>query len=282
MKKTNIIIAVAALVVGVAIGWFAAGIANSPVDGPDRARCPRSADADGMGRVSIPDVGSSAVKPKRKAPTCVAESERMSPAELSGEKPKENAEDQAVGNDAKPDNPFPRYLDMFKNNPEALAAEFLKEAEADRVKQRKMRNNAIARLKLNAEQTAFFEKALDNLKSAVMQQEQEEVDLITSGQLNEDTAADGRIWSSNRLLMDQCVAARDKLVRDAAVEIYNRLDINGVPDSEIQSVIQWTTLNTSFSYECLEPYLTVYDKVYKNMGVGKGIFSWCIRPNQKK
>ena len=282
MKKTNIIIAVAALVVGVAIGWFAAGVANSPVDDPGRARCPRCADAGGVGRVAIPDVGSSAAKPKRSAPAPSAESERKASVELSGEKPKENAGEQATGTDAKPDNPFPRYLDMFKNNPAALAAEFLKEAEADRVKQRKMRNNAIARLKLNAEQTAFFEKALDNLKSAVMQQEQEKVDLITSGQLNEDTAADGRIWSSNRLLMDQCVAARDKLVRDAAVEIYNRLDINGVPDSEIQSVIQWTTLNTSFSYECLEPYLTVYDKVYKNMGVGKGIFSWCTRLLQKK
>ena len=271
MRAKATIIAIAALAVGAAVFWLVAG--------SGRVRSPQRADVGGgLRHAAIPDVWSSAAKPTRKAPIRSAESGRMVPVE----KPKENAEEQAAEKSAESDNPFPRYLDMFKNNPEALVAEFEKEAEADRVNQRKMRDNAIARLKLNAEQAAFFEKALDNLKSAVMQQEQEKVDLITSGQLNEDTAADGRIWSSNRLLMDQCVAARDKLVRDAAVEIYNRLDINGVPDSEIQSVIQWTTLNTSFSYECFEPFLQVYDKVYKNFGFGNGIFSWCIRQSQKK
>ena len=34
---------------------------------------------------------------------------------------------------------------------------------------------------------------------------------------------------------------------------------------------------TAFAYECLEPSLAVYDKVYKNMGVGDGIFSWWSR-----
>ena len=38
----------------------------------------------------------------------------------------------------------------------------------------------------------------------------------------------------------------------------------------------------SFSFECYEPNLAVYDKLYKNMGFGKGIFSWCVRPRQKK
>lgn len=282
MKKTNIIIAVAALVVGVAIGWFAAGVANSPVDDPGRARCPRCADAGGVGRVAIPDVGSSAAKLKRSAPPRSAESERKASAELSGEKPEENAGEQAAGDDAKPDNPFPRYLDMFKNNPAALAAEFEKESEADRARQREMRDTAIAKLKLNAEQAAFFEKALDNLKSAVMQHEQAQVDLIMSGQVNMDTAADGRIWDGNELLADQFVAAREKIVRDAAVELYNQLDIDTVPDSEKQRIIGKTTYITSFSYECLEPNLAVYDKVYKNMSYGKGIFSWRKRLQQKK
>ena len=135
---------------------------------------------------------------------------------------------------------------------------------------------------MNAEQAAFLEKSLDDIKGIVLQQNQEEVDLIKSGQLNEEDAADGSIWTSNRLFMDQCVAARKKAVLDAAVELYNHLDINGVSDSERQSVIQWVTMKTSFSHDCFEPFLQVYDKVYKNMGFGKGIFSWCIRPSQKK
>ena len=183
---------------------------------------------------------------------------------------------------AKGDNPFPRYLDMFRNDPAALAAEFEKEAEADRANHRKMRDKAIAKLKLNAEQAAVFEKALDDLKNAILQHEQEEVGLITSEQVNMDTAADGRLWDSNLLLMDQCGAAKEKIVRDAAVELYNQLAVDNVPDAEKQKIIKWTTYNTSFSFDCYEPVLQVYDKVYKNMGFGKGIFSWCVRPQQKK
>ena len=36
-----------------------------------------------------------------------------------------------------------------------------------------------------------------------------------------------------------------------------------------------------FSYECFEPYLAVYDMVYKNMGFGNGIFSWCKQQEKK-
>ena len=183
---------------------------------------------------------------------------------------------------AKDDNPFPRYLDMFRNEPAALAAEFEKEAEADRAGQRKMREQAIAKLKLTEEQAALFEKALDDIRNAVLRNMQEEVVLITSGQANMDTAADGRFWDSNLLLMDQAVAAREKIVRDAAVELYNQLNVDGVPDAEKQRVIKRVTYNTSFSFDCYEPMLQVYDKVYKNMGFGNGIFSWCIRQSQKK
>ena len=44
-----------------------------------------------------------------------------------------------------------------------------------------------------------------------------------------------------------------------------------------QNVLIDAAYKTSFAYECLEPNLAVYDKIYKNMGVGKGIFSWCTR-----
>ena len=71
-------------------------------------------------------------------------------------------------------------------------------------------------------------------------------------------------------------------VEDADVEIYNQLDIDTVPDSEKQRIIGRTTYVTSFSAECYEPLLQVYDKVYKNMGFGSGIFSWCRRQQQKK
>ena len=191
-----------------------------------------------------------------------------------------NVEDADAKKKAKEDNPFPRYLDMFRNEPAALAAEFEKEAEADRAGQRKMREQAIAKLKLNEEQAALFEKALDDIRNAFLRNVQEEVDLITSGQANMDTAADGRFWDSNLLLMDQAVAAREKIVRDAAVELYNQLNVDGVPDAEKQRVIKRVTYNTSFSFDCYEPMLQVYDKVYKNMGFGNGIFSWCTRQMQ--
>ena len=198
----------------------------------------------------------------------------------SAETPKADGAD--AEKKAKDDSPFPRYLDMFRNDPAALAAEFEKEAEADRANQRKMRDEVIAKLKLNEEQAALFEKALDDIRNAFLRNVQEEVDLITSGQANMDTAADGRFWDSNLLLMDQAVAAREKIVRDAAVELYNHLDVDGVPDAEKQRIIKGVTYKTSFSFDCYEPMLQVYDKVYKNMGFGKGIFSWCVRPKQKK
>ena len=97
-----------------------------------------------------------------------------------------------------------------------------------------------------------------------------------------DTAADGRFWDSNLLLMDQCVAAREKTIRDAAVELYNQLDVDSVSDAEKQRIIKWVTYNTSFSFDCYEPILQVYDKVYKNQGFGNGIFSWCRRQSRKK
>ena len=192
------------------------------------------------------------------------------------------AEGENAEKKEKDDNPFPRYLDMFRNDPAALAAEFEKEAEANRAEERKLRDWAIDKLKLNAEQAAFLEKALDDIKGVVLQQHQEEVGLIKSGQLNEEEAEDGSIWTSNRLFMDQCVAARKKVVLDAAVELYNHLDSNGVPDSERQRVIHWVTMQTSFHNDCYEPFLQVYDKVYKNMGFGNGIFSWCTRQQQSQ
>jgi len=181
----------------------------------------------------------------------------------------------------KDDNPFPRYLDMFRNDPEALAAEFIKEAKADNARLRKMRGDAIAKLKLNAKQAEVFEKALDDLRDEITRQNEEWVGLITSGQLNDDTAADGRIWDSNPLLCQRCVAAREMAVRETAEKLYEQLALDGVSDAVKQNVLIDATYKTSFAYECLEPNLDVYDKVYKNMGVGKGIFSWCGRPQQK-
>ena len=61
------------------------------------------------------------------------------------------------------------------------------------------------------------------------------------------------------------------------MELYNQLDIDSVPDAEKQEIIRWVTYNTSFSVDCREPLLQVYDMVYKNQGFGNGIFSWCKR-----
>ena len=284
MKKKKVIIAVALFAAGAAAGWFASGVANSPDDDLGRARCPRCADAGGMGRVAIPDVGSSAAKPKQKAPILSAESEWAPPVELPGEKPKENVEEQSADKGVKPDNPFPRYLDMFKNNPEALVAEFEKEVEKDRAEQRQLRDWAVAKLKLNKEQAAVFEKTLDDLRDEMRQLSEEAVGLVTSGQLNEDSAEDGSIWSSNHLLIQRSVAARATAVRETAEKLYEQLAFDGVSDAEAQETIRWVAKNTADSIECLEPNLQVYDKVYKNMGCGEGIFSWCNRQrrSQKK
>lgn len=194
------------------------------------------------------------------------------------------AQEERAERQKKEDDPFPRYLDMFKNNPEALAAEFQKEVEADRARQTKMREDAIAKLKLNAEQAALFVKALDDLKDEVTRQNEEDVVLITSGQLNEDTAADGSIWSSNSLLMEKRIAVRNTVIRETAEKLYEQLALDGISDAEVQRVLDNVTRWTAFSYECLEPNLAVYDKVYKNMGLGNGIFSWCRRehPQVKK
>ena len=274
----NVIIAVAALAVGAAIG-----IAVFVVLERGSAAVPSgetSAERSAAKKNLIKDVSVSASAKSAEASSVKAEKTK-SAAPVADEDIAAKAADANAEKKAKGDNPFPRYLDMFKNNPEALAAEFEKEAEADRARQREVRDKAIARLKLNAEQAAVFEKALDDLKNAILRHEQEEVDLIASGQMNMDTAADGRIWDSNLLLMDQCGADREKTVRDAAVELYNQLDVDSVSDSEKQKIIKWTTYNTSFSFDCYEPVLQVYDKVYKNMGFGNGIFSWCIRRQKK-
>ena len=212
-------------------------------------------------------------KPRRKTEANV-EKQREPEVAKQEEKPA-----QAEQAEKKNDNPFPRYLDMFKNDPEALAAEFLKEAEESHAFLDKMRKNAIAKLKLNAEQSAVFEKALDDLRDEITRQNEEWVGLITGGQLNDDLAADGCIWSSNPLLSQRMVAAREAAVRQTAEKLYEQLVLEGVSDAVEQNVLLNAAYQTSFSYECLEPNLAVYDKVYKNMGVGKGIFSWHCRPH---
>ena len=279
MRAKATIIAIAALVVGVAIGWFAAGLRS------DGAAPSQNGDDDG-GVVATQKARSrqvpSAAKPTHKASICLTDSERMVPVDQPIEKPKENVEGPAAGNDTKPDNPFPRYLDMFKNNPEALVAEFKKEAEKDRAYQRELRDGTIDKLKLNEEQAAVFEKALDDLRDKITQHVRESVELITSGQLNDETAADGCIWDSNRILQYKMALARQEFICDTAEKLYEQLDLDGVSNADKQEFLFWAARQTSFSYECLEPNLSVYDKVYKNFGVGKGIFSWCRRPKQKK
>ena len=197
-------------------------------------------------------------------------------------KPEEKPAQEGTAAQKKNDNPFPRYLEMFKNDPEALAAEFLKEAEEDRAFQAKRRQEAIDKLNLNAEQAAVFEKALDELRDEITHQEEGYVNLIKNGQLNEELASEGCIWESNELVAQEMVAARETAVRQTAEKLYEQLELDGVSDDIKQKTLFWSAYITSFSYECLEPNLDVYDKVYKNMGVGDGIFSWCVRPHQKE
>ena len=157
--QKRVVFLVAAFAVGVAVGWFAAGAGGE--------RCSHRADADQVSVDAVPPKRNApipdAARPRRNAPKRVEEKTRTAPGELAGEMPKEEAVERVADNDTNLDNPFPRYLDMFKNNPELLAAEFIKEADEDRANQRKMRAQAIAKLKMNAEQAAFFEKALDDL-----------------------------------------------------------------------------------------------------------------------
>ena len=63
--------------------------------------------------------------------------------------------------------------------------------------------------------------------------------------------------------------------------VYEQLEFSGISDADAQNIIYRAAYNTSFSYECLEPSLQIYDKVYKNMGVGNGIFSWCSRARRQ-
>ena len=194
----------------------------------------------------------------------------------TGEPPKADGAD--AEKKAKDDNPFPRYLDMFKSDPAALAAEFEKEAEKERVSLAKVREHAIEALKLNAEQVAVFEKALDDLRAEGTQITEEWVELIKSGQLNYED--DGSIFTDNRLLGQRVVAAREKAMREMAEKLYGQLALDGVSDRDKQAWLFIAASRTVNSIECYEPFLQVYDKVYKNMGFGNGIFSWCRRQRQ--
>ena len=276
LRSGTVLTAAVALAVGAAAGWLAAGAWG-------KCKCENvevckygNMEAANAGRPSAPNGRAVSMKPPKEK----AKPRRKTEANVEKQRePEEKPAQEGNAAQKKNDNPFPRYLDMFKNNPEALVAEFEKEAEMDHANQRKMRDKAIAKLKLNAEQTEFFEKALDDLRDEVTQQNREWVELITSGQLNDDTAADGRIWSSNPLLAQRMVAARETAVRETAEKLYEHLVLDGVSDAEEQNVLYRAVYQTSFSFECYEPNLAVYDKLYKNMGFGNGIFSWCVRPH---
>ena len=262
--------ALAAFAVGAAAGWSAARAWW-------KCKCENvevckygNMEAANAGRPSAPNGRAVSMKPPK---------EKAKPRRKTEANVEKQREPEMAKSEKKNDNPFPRYLDMFRNDPEALAAEFLKEAEKDRAFQAKRRQEAIDKLNLNAEQAAVFEKTLDELRDEITRQTEERVNLIKNGQLNEETAADGRIWESNMLVAQEMVAAREAAVRETAERLYEQLELDGVSDDDKQKTLYWSAYTTSFSYECLEPNLDVYDKVYKNMGVGKGIFSWCVRPH---
>ena len=281
------IVVLAALAVGAAAGWFAAGAwgkckcenvevckyGNMEAANAGRARSPSAPN----GRAVSMKPPKEKAKPRRKTEANV---EKQREPEVV--KPEEKPAQEGNAAKKKNDNPFPRYLEMFKNDPEALAAEFLKEAEKDREFQAQRRQEAIDKLNLNAEQAAVFEKALDELRDEITHQEEGYVNLIKNGQLNEELASEGCIWDSNELVAQEMVAARETAVRQTAEKLYEQLELDGVSDDIKQKTLFWSAYITSFSYECLEPDLDVYDKVYKNMGVGDGIFSWCVRPHQKE
>ena len=272
----TILIAVVALVVGVAAGWFA-GRASTP-NVPDArasaprppAQSPRTTD-DGARQPTANVVD----KPRHAAVKVNADERREADTAKQEEKPAQVAQTELQ----KDDNPFPRYLDMFKNNPEALVAEFQKESEADRASLAGLRKGIIDELKLNAEQAVVFEKALDDLRDEVTRINEEYVGLIESGQLNDED--DGSIFTSNRLLGQRFVADREKAMRETSEELYEQLELDGVSDAEKQRLLFIAAQRTTFSYECLEPYLAVYDKIYKNLGIGDGIFSWCSRARRQ-
>ena len=271
-----LVVAAVALSVGAAI-WFAA-MAWGDAALSSKPPCHDSIDANaGRARlISEPNGRARSMNaPSEKSKSRRNVEERREPETAKTEgKP---AQEERAERQKKEDDPFPRYLDMFKNNPEALAAEFQKEVEADRARQTKMREDAIAKLKLNAEQAELFEKALDDLRDEITRQNEEWVRLINSGQMNEDTAADGCFWDSNPLLCERAISDLKAAVRETAEKLYEQLVTDGISDAAFQRVIDNAAQKTAFSYECLEPSLAVYDKVYKNMGVGDGIFSWWSR-----
>ena len=295
----TILIAVVALVVGVAAGWFAAhdGRERSPSVPDARASVHPSSDIasqcsrrSGDMRASEQSTRTSGVgahrpaanvvdKPRHAAVKVNADERREADTAKQEEKPAQVAQPELQ----KDDNPFPRYLDMFKNNPEALVAEFQKEAEADRASLAELRKGIIDELKLNAEQVVVFEKALDDLRDEVTRINEEFVGLIESGQLNYDD--DGSILTSNRILGERFVAARETAKREASEKLYEQLELDGVSDAKKQAWLYIAASRTASSYECIEPNLAVYDKVYKNYGIGDGIFSWnrwCRRQQQKE
>ena len=281
--EKGIVVVFAAFAVGAAAGWFAAGAWGEGKCGNVEVCKYGNMEAANAGRPSAPDGRAVSMKPpKEKAkPRRKTEANVEKQREPEVVKPEEKPAQEGNAAQKKNDNPFPRYLDMFKNNPEALTAEFQKEAEANRTRQAKMREDAIAKLNLNAGQAAVFEKALDDLVAAVTQLEQEQVDLVLSGKLNMDTASDGSLWNSNPLWSKRITAAREGAVQETAERLYEQLEFSGISDADAQNIIYRAAYNTSFSYECLEPSLQIYDKVYKNMGVGNGIFSWCSRARRQ-
>ena len=216
----TILIAVVALVVGVAAGWFA-GRASTPNVPDAKVSALRASEqstrTSGVGAhrpaANVVD------KPRHAAVKVNADERREADTAKQEEKPEQAAQVELQ----KDDNPFPRYLDMFKNNPEALVAEFQKEAEADRSSLATMREHALGELKLNAEQVAMFDKALDDLRDEVTRINEEWVELIKSGLLNDED--DGSILTSNRLLGQRIVAAREEAMRKTAERLYEQLAI---------------------------------------------------------
>ena len=77
-------------------------------------------------------------------------------------------------------------------------------------------------------------------------------------------------------------ADRQVLICNTAEKLYEQLELDGVSETDKQEFLFWAARRTSFSYDCWEPFVQVYDKVYKSMGIGNGIFSWCTRQRQSQ
>ena len=125
MGRNGIVVVFAALAVGAAAGWLAEGMWNGMGQSPRAARWSAPTD-DGRARSpSAPDGRAcrSAIadaKPHQES-EAPSEKRREPDAAKQEEKPAQAAQPELQ----KDDNSFPRYLDMFKNNPEALTATFL-------------------------------------------------------------------------------------------------------------------------------------------------------------